>query len=172
MAQRRWEQKGRIRLQAYRLRFDVGMNVFGQSALKQLIPKPIGPVRIVIAGKQVPLDFGEGAHPLDRLVARNRCKSFLVVHIARGQHMSGIMLLGKLAKAAYGVQSSLLQEPHCCLVNITKHLADLPVSRVYESESHWKARMQARAMLTENATRQNRDPRMRPRHSPKLQKVR
>ena len=70
MPERRREQDGGILLEDGGGRLGMRVDVVGQAAPPELVPQPIGLVRIMVSRQKVPVHRGVRPHSLDDPVAR------------------------------------------------------------------------------------------------------
>jgi hypothetical protein len=108
------------------------MDVRRQADLQQAVPHAFGPVRIVIARNEVPLDVRIQAHALDRRAQRDRARHVAVIDIACHQHVARAMRPGARAKALDGGIAGQAERLFLG-AELPEYLADLPVGGVNES---------------------------------------
>ena len=111
-------------------------DVLGQFFAEELIPEPVGAVRVMIARQQMPPDARKIAHPLQWLVERTWRQRLHVVDITRHQNVRCPVFPGEFTQPRYDPQSSFLQKPHRRIVDKAEDLPDLPVRRMDELDSH------------------------------------
>jgi hypothetical protein len=75
----------------------------------------------------MPVNVTEGAHTLKGLIERPGGQSLHVVDVACDEDMPNTVLVSKFTQAGYHPEACLLQKPHRCVVDKSKHLSNLPV---------------------------------------------
>ena len=117
-------------------RFGMRVDVLGEATPLELVPQPIGLVRIMVPRQQMPLYRGVSTHSLDDLVACVEGGSCVVVNITRDQYVVHVVLVGEIADARDRLQSCQLEATHLRTVNEAENFADLPVRGMNEAECH------------------------------------
>jgi hypothetical protein len=132
LARQRSRQEERIRLKLESGWREVQVDVGRQARLRQAIPHAFGPVRIVIARQQMPMDRREHLHALDGREQRHRAGSLVVVNIASDQHVPDVMRDRRLPEAL-DRRKSRLTKGLLIGAELLEDFPDLPVRRMKKS---------------------------------------